>query len=603
MMTKLREMTFIFIWILVIAFVALMVFEWGMDFSGIRSRPNIVGEIDGNKITIQDFQQAVQNAYQQEKQQSGQEPDEEKLSELRDQVWNQFVQRILLSKEINKRKIRVTDNEVFQQITQNPQSLPPGISQNPQFMTDGKFDMAKYRQALDNPQVDWTPVEAYVREVLPFQKLQTIVTASVMVTEEEVKEEYISRNQKAKIDYLFIPTSAFAKDSIEVSDSEIKNYYDNHKDEFKIEEHRKLNYVLFSTNPSSEDTARTYQLAEDIKKDAEAGQDFSKLADEYSDDPSVTQNHGDLGYFEKGRMVPEFAEAAFSGKPGQIIGPVKTNYGLHIIKIIDRKEVNGEEQVHAAHILIKFTASPLTLEDAQERAKKFEDMAKDEGFQASADMMKYQIQQTPDMTDQEYMPGFGKMSSAMRWAFKADVNDVSTVYRSTSGYVIFELASIAKAGYRSFDEVENTCKNKVEQAKRTELARAYAQKFKEEVDQDVPFNKIAASDESKIVVSDSTTQFTMSQAIPKIGRAPEITAAAFTLEPGKVSPLLETSRGFYYIRVVERTPFDEQAFQQQYNTIRNRLLSQKSQRFFNEWFEELKKQANIEDNRDRFFAS
>ena len=197
MMTKLREMTFIFIWILVIAFVALMVFEWGMDFSGIRSRPNIVGEIDGNKITIQDFQQAVQNAYQQEKQQSGKEPDEEKLSELRDQVWDQFVQRILLSKEINKRKIRVTDNEVFQQITQNPQSLPPGISQNPNFMTDGKFDMAKYREALNNPQVDWTPVESYVREILPFQKLQTIVTASVMVTEEEVKEDYISKNQKA----------------------------------------------------------------------------------------------------------------------------------------------------------------------------------------------------------------------------------------------------------------------------------------------------------------------------------------------------------------------------------------------------------------------
>jgi parvulin-like peptidyl-prolyl isomerase len=217
--------------------------------------------------------------------------------------------------------------------------------------------------------------------------------------------------------------------------------------------------------------------------------------------------------------------------------------------------------------------------------------------------MKYQIQQTPDMTDQEYMPGFGKMSSAMRWAFKGKVNDFSTVYRSTRGYVIFELASIAEAGYRPFDEVQNICKNKVEQVKRTDLARAFAQKFKNEVNQNVLFNKIAASDESKIVVSDSTTQFTMSQAIPKIGRAPEITAAAFTLEPEKVSPLLETSRGFYYIKVVERPPFDEQAFQQQYNTIRNRLLSQKSQQFFNEWFEELKKKANIEDNRDRFFAS
>jgi peptidyl-prolyl cis-trans isomerase D len=603
MMTKLREMTFIFIWILVIAFVALMVFEWGMDFSGIRSRPNIVGEIDGNKITIQDFQQAVQNAYQQEKQQSGKEPDEEKLSELRDQVWDQFVQRILLSKEINKRKIRVTDNEVFQQITQNPQSLPPGISQNPNFMTDGKFDMAKYREALNNPQVDWTPVESYVREILPFQKLQTIVTASVMVTEEEVKEDYISKNQTAKIDYLYIPVSAFGQDSIQVSDSEVRKYYDEHKDEFKVEERRKLNYVLFSTNPSAEDTARTYQLAEDIKKDAEAGQDFSKLADEYSEDPSVTQNHGDLGYFEKGRMVPEFAEAAFSGKPGQIVGPVKTNYGLHIIKIIDRKKIDGEEQVHAAHILIKFSPSPLTLENAQDRAKNFEEMAKDEGFQASADRMKYQIQQTPEMTDQQYMPGFGKMSSAMRWTFNADVNDVSTVYHSTRGYVIFELANIAEAGYRPFDEVENICKNKVEQAKRTELARAYAQKFQDQVDQNVPFNKIAAGDETKIVVSDSTTQFNMSQAVPKIGRAPEITAAAFTLEPGKISPLLETNRGFYYIKVIERTPFDEQAFQQQYQTIRNRLLTQKSQRFFNEWFDELKKKADIEDNRDRFFAS
>jgi peptidyl-prolyl cis-trans isomerase D len=169
MMTKLREMTFIFIWILVIAFVGLMVFEWGMDISGLKGRSNIIGKINGNKITIQEFQQGVQNQYLQEKQTAGADLDENRLAQIRDEVWEQFIKRILFAKEINKRGITVTDGEIFTYITQNPQLLPPAISQNENFMTDGKFDMEKYQQALNNPQNDWTPVENYIREVMPFQ--------------------------------------------------------------------------------------------------------------------------------------------------------------------------------------------------------------------------------------------------------------------------------------------------------------------------------------------------------------------------------------------------------------------------------------------------
>lgn len=603
MMTKLREMTFIFIWILVIAFVALMVFEWGMDITGLKGRPNIVGKIDGNKITIQDFQKAVQNAYIQEKQSTGKDPDEARLTELRDQVWNQYIQRIILSKEIRKRNIRVTDSEIFLQITQNPQSLPPGISQNPNFMTDGKFDISKYQEALNNPQVDWSPVEEYVREVLPFQKLQTIITSSVMVTEEEIKDDYLSKNQTAKIQYLFVPVSSFAKDSVQVTDDEIEDYYHKNKEEFKVEEQRKLNYVLFSTDPSAEDTTKIEKLAQEIKADAEAGEDFAKLADEYSDDPSVTKNHGDLGYFEKGQMVPEFSEAAFSGKPGQIVGPIKTNYGLHIIKIHDHRKKDGKLQVHASHILFKFTASALTLEDAQEKAKNFSEAAKDDGFQLSADRARYQIQQTPDFAQKKYIPGFGQMSSASRWVFKADVNDVSTVFRSTRGYVVFELTGIKSAGYRPLKEVWDTCKNRVEQEKRKILAKNFATKLTSLVNQKIPFAQIAVMDTSKTVIYDSTTQFNMSQPVPKIGRAPEITAATFTLEPGKVSPLLDSHRGYFFVQVTERSPFNQEDFEKQRGEIRNRLLNQKTQRFYNQWYENLKKDTDIEDNRDMFFAS
>jgi len=402
---------------------------------------------------------------------------------------------------------------------------------------------------------------------------------------------------------LLIPVNAFAKDSVQATDKEMMDYYDKNRKDFKVEEKRKLDYVLFSTAPSAADSAKLYQLAEDVKKDAESGEDFAKLADEYSEDPSVRNNHGDLGYFEKGRMVKEFADAAFAGKPGEIIGPVKTQFGLHIIKIIDKKTEDGVEKVHAAHILFKFTASALTREQAKNGADDFDEMAKEKGFKIAADQLKTIVKQTPEFNQRSFIPGFGSMPSAVNWTFKAEKNEVSAVYNSTQGYVVFSVADIQPEGYQPFDEVKQTCKSKVEFEKRKVLAGDFAKKIQQEVDNQLPMEKIAQDDPTKTVMFDSTAEFTMSQTIPKVGRIPEITAAAFTLQPGVVSPMLDTDRGFYFIEVLNRTPFDEAAFNQQKEAIRTRLLNQKTQRFFTQWYENLKKKSNIVDNRDKFFTS
>lgn len=600
MMTKLREMTFIFIWILVIAFVGLMVFEWGMDFTGLKSRSNVVGKIDGRKITIQEFQKAVQNAYLQEKQRSGNEPDEEQMKQLRDQVWETYVQRVLFSKEIEKRDIQVSDREIFLNVTQNP---PEQIRQNPNFQTDNQFDMQKYQQALQNPEVDLLPLENYYRDILPFQKLQNLITSSVMVTEAEVKSEFIQKNQKARIKYLYVPVSAFSQDSVEVKDSEIKAYYSENKEDFKVEEKRKLNYVLFSTDPTADDSAKVYDLASELKKEADSGVDFAQLADETSEDPSVKQNHGDLGWFERDRMVKEFSEAVFNAQPGDIIGPVKTQFGLHIIKVHDIKVEDGTDKAHASHILLKFTPGAQTLEEAQDNANLFREDAQDEGFTIAADRMKLEVKQTPEFGKRNFIPGFGQMPSAVDWTFESDRADISRVYRTAKGYVVFELAAISPEGYRPFEEVRQLCKNRVEFQKRKELAHQFARQVQEKINKNISFQQIVSRDTSNTVLYDTTSDFTMSQSIPKVGKLPEVTAAAFTLEPGKISPMIDTQRGYYFIEVLERTPFDKQAYQAQRNSIRQRLLSQKKQKVFNEWYENLKKKADIEDNRDRFFAS
>ena len=517
MMTKMREMTFVFIWILVIAFVGLMVLEWGMDITGLKSQSNIVGKINGTKITIQEFQEAVQNYYLQERERTGQEPDEAQLTQIRDQVWDQYIQRVLFSREIEKRNIKVTDQEVFQMISENPQGLPPAISENPNFLTDGHFDMAKYRQALENPQIDWSPIENYVREVLPFQKLQNIITASVMVTEQEVRDDYVDKNQNASIIYLSVPVSAFAQDSVQTGEKEIKDFYDAHKEEYKIEERRKVNYVQFFSTPSAADSQKVYDLALELKAEATAGTDFAQLADEYSEDPSAKTNHGDLGYFEREGWVKEFSDAAFTGKPGEIVGPVKTTFGLHLIKIQDRKTEGGIEKVSASHILLKYTASAATVETAQDLASNFSETAQEDGFKITADQYRYEVKQTAEFMNRNYIPGLGQMPAATAWVFNAGKEDVSRVFRTTQGYVVLELAEILPAGYRSLEEVKDLCKNRVEQQKRKEIARVYTQGVQEKLNRGESFQGIVAADLSRKVLLDSTAQFTKSQNIPKIG--------------------------------------------------------------------------------------
>ncbi|MFQ5584860.1 MAG: peptidylprolyl isomerase, partial [Calditrichia bacterium] len=344
MMTKMREMTVVGLWILVIAFLAMMVLEWGADIGRGGGRSNVVGEVDGVKIKIDDFEAEVEGAREAEVSKSGKSPDYERIKQIRDEVWERTVQRILLSKELKKYNIQVTDREVAEFIYNNPL---PFLQQNEAFQTNGKFDLEKYHDAVlnpPNPQA-WLPIENYVKENLPYQKLQQYISSAAVVTEEELLYEYKRRYMEAQLEYIYIPVSAFTVDSLEMSEDEIKNYYDENKEDFKVEEKRKLNYVLFSTAPTAKDSSHTYELAQEVLGEAKKGADFAKLADEYSEDPSVQQNHGDLGYFEKSAMVAEFSEAAFSTPVGQITGPVKTRFGLHIIKVIDKKTEDGKEKV------------------------------------------------------------------------------------------------------------------------------------------------------------------------------------------------------------------------------------------------------------------
>jgi parvulin-like peptidyl-prolyl isomerase len=602
-MGKIRDWTKWILYVLIVAFVGLMVVEWGADYSGISRRSQfILGEVNGQEITLDQFNQAFRFARYNEEQRTGKNLSEEQIDQLREQVWEEIVQRILLQKEIEKLDVQVTGEDVTSYVRG---VLYQQYREDPNFLTDGQFDQAKFDQILadESNRSQLLMMEAQARENLPYTKLLSIIGSSVIVTEEEIRAEYMQQNVKAKIEYLAVLVGAFRDIEREFTDEEVLDYYNNNQEDFQTQEARQLNYVYFSTIPTAEDTARIYQRAEEIKAEALEGKDFAVLADAESADPSVTNNHGDLGYFERKDMVPAFSDAAFAANPGDIVGPVKSQFGLHIIKVQDKKTENSVEKVHASHILLQFEASYNTMEEARRKSELFVEMVQEVGFSISADTLGEEIRQTPEFNDNKFgqIPGIGKLQSALKWAFNSEKGGVSDVYYTPEGNYVFQLSSSNPAGYRPVEEVKDICKNRLEIQKRKELAKAYAEQIMPKVEQNGNFRELARTDSSNIPEADSTDYFPMNIFIPKIGRAPAITANAFNLPLNETSKMLETDRGFYFIRVTDRTPFNEEDYTAQRVSIRNRLMQQKSRNVFNQWYEKLKENADIVDNRYRFF--
>lgn len=135
---------------------------------------------------------------------------------------------------------------------------------------------------------------------------------------------------------------AIDADNMKISDAEIKKYYNSHKDEFMEKESVKAQHILVKVDKDGDKAAwaAAEKKAAMIRGKAVKGGDFSALAKEYSDDPGSKGNGGDLGFFTRGRMVPEFEKAAFSLKKGEISQPVKTAFGYHIIKVEDKKQAH-----------------------------------------------------------------------------------------------------------------------------------------------------------------------------------------------------------------------------------------------------------------------
>jgi parvulin-like peptidyl-prolyl isomerase len=694
MMAKMRSLAPAFILTVGGLFVLFMVISDSNVLEALGGgRTNTIGSVNGEDISYQEYQQALDQQIENQKNQTGQDPDETQTEQIREQVWDAIVTQKVFAQLIEKYGITVTDQEVKDAILgENP---PDFLKQN--FIDSlGNFNRQLYEQAIFDPQNKAALIQAedFVRQSKLTQKLQSMILASVNVGEDEVKKRFIEQNTNIEADYILLDINKIKDADVKVTDEDLKAYYEKNLNTYKVPPQRKIKFVLFKNVASAEDSQMVYknllnvkntitsgdtasfsqlvgiysetpyskdtlavnmltgEVVSAFKKAANgdvvgpfatpqgyvlfkyfgsvptadisvrashilinqygsdennlieankiyqrltAGESFEKLAVEFSKDPGSGSKGGDLGYFGKGMMVKEFEDACFSGSVGVVQKPVKSNYGYHIIKVTDR----ADKKFVVERIVNQVTQSASSRDRNFNAAGDFSYLAKKNDFEAEAKLLNYNVQETPQFTEQAVsIPTLGTNKRLVKFAFENSVNTVSDVYKVANGYVVAKISEVSNEKFRPFDELKEQIRPAVIREKKFEVLKKIASDVHNKIGGDL--TKAAAIDSNYKV--QQTGSFTPQGTIPAIGRDYAFMNSALKLKLNSVSEPIKGTRGYYILKVTKRSDFNQELYNTQSPTLRSTMLQEKRGRFLNQWVSEIKENAEIVDNRYLFFG-
>ena len=605
MMTLLRQKTVFVLWFVIFAFIGLIVVEWGADYSGpsTNSAGDAVGVINGETISLQDFQDALRRI-------ARQVPQEQRADQalLVSQVWDYYVREIILTQEYERLGFEVTDGEIAFYTRNKP---PQAVREFEVFQTDGAFDMDKYVQFIGNPAnlsdpnnqaiVLW--IESTIERQLLDYRLQRMLRGTAQVSPNEARQYFAEANEKVRLEYAFAPSDA-ADGEIEVADEDLAAYYQEHVADYEHPDQVKLEYVRFPKEPSAADSLETKKEIARLHQEIEAGEDFAELAGVVSDDEGSAARGGDLGFFGRGQMVAPFEDAAFALAPGELSEPVQTRYGWHLIKVEERLEENGEEKVHARHILLRYQPSRTTEDSLRSRAEAFQEQAAAEGF--AAELAASGIEATPTnfLRKSQAVPGISANTTwLVNWFFEQEPGAVSQVIEDDAGLWVAHLVAKRPEGAAPLDELKDQLESLVRARKKAARAAARLEAVRREVESGAALAQAAQNAGLELHTPEA---FARNESVEGLGRANAVIGAAFRMEEGQLSEVIEVTeggkRGAYLLKLLEKTPVDEEQFSVQREQVVAQLQAQRGQEAVQNWFAHLYETAEIEDNRHRFFT-
>lgn len=593
MMRQMREATKPIMLFTALAFVALMVFQWGMDISG-RSSGGYgeIGSVNGDAVTYDAYMAAYRNLYDRVQQSQIEPVTSQQNSEIEDAAFDEVVDQLLITQELRRRGITVTDEE----IRQAAQYSPPA-ELRPQFTDpDGRFDVQSYQAFLASlPQDQLLLLEAYYRDVIPRGKLLRQVSTGVYLSDGALFQQWKDQNESVEIRYVPIdPASRYDDADFPVGASEIEAYYEANQDEFQVPARATVKAVVLNKAPTPADTAAALDRANAIRQELQDGADFAEVARRESSDSVSARAGGDLGTFPKGRMTPVFDSAVFAARIGRVTQPVETGFGFHIIEVTQRW---AADSVAARHILIPIVRT----DDSEIRLLTRADSLEDLGAETSLDQAAEQLGLTTTTVEITsafpFLAGAGQIGEGADWAFEdAEPGDVSPVFENQQALYSLELITGEPAGVLPLDQASASIEETLRLEKKIAQAEQEGQQVADRVHAGEALPNVAADLGLEVR---NAGPFTRSDFVPGIGRQNAAIGTAFALAPGEVSDAVATTSNVFVIEQLNRTLADSTNWVDQRRELRANAVAAVQQQRLQQWIQALRDAADIVDRRDQ----
>jgi len=586
-----------------------------------------IAKVEGHEITAGEFRRTYQAQLQAYRSAYGANMNDQLLKQLgiEQQILQQMVDERAALAEAERLGITVSDEEVRQRIF-----AMPAFQENGGFIGEQRYQQLLRMQ---RPPMMPSEFETNVRRGLTVEKLRSSVTDWLSVPDKELEETYRRRNDKIKLAVVTFNADSF-RGQATASDAEVTSYFDGHKDDFKIPEKRKIRYVLLDieairakvTVPQA-DIEKAYNSnieqyttpeqvrashillktegktdadvkakAEAILKQAKAGADFADLAKKNSEDESNAKNGGDLDYFGRGRMVPEFDQAVFAMQPGQISDLVKTQYGYHIIKLVDKKSAATRTLAEVRQQLTDQLAYERAQAQAAVLAEKLEkQVSKPADLDKVAKAEGLTVQESGFFAREEPILGLGPAPEATNKAFDMKQGDVAGPLRASRGFVFETLVAKQDPYVPKLDEVKDRVRDEVLKQKARDLSTQKAAELAAKLKAAPDFEKAAkaAGFEAK------TTELIARDApIPDLGAAPAVEDAAFKLPVGAVSTAIATDNGTAVVKVLDKKEVTADEWSTAKDRFRDEQIAERRNRFFSAYMVKAKQKMKIDVNRE-----
>lgn len=620
-------------WLIKVAlFLIVLVFIFWGGYSYKSHQESQMARVGERYLSINEYHQQYEQLLEMYRRQMGGAFSEEMVRNmnLKKQAMNLLIDRTLIAGAAQELGLTATPQEIQQMVLRYPA-----------FQSDGQFDQKRYQFLLRQNRMSPETFEQQLGQDLSVQKVEAFIKRRAMVTEAEVQADFRFNYTLLEVAYaLFDPKSFEAQVTLDAK--ALADFYQQQQERYKEPEKRQISYVLASQDayraeakvPESqireeyEDRAADYHQeqqvrarhilfgvkedaqeaeiagiraeAEKVLAEAKSGKDFSELARKYSTDPSAQENGGDLGFFTRDRMVPEFSEAAFSLAPGELSELVRTPYGFHIIRV---EEIQPEKHVPFEEVRGKIEAR-LQGERARDIAhRKVRDLA--DAAYAQKDISKAAQTMNPPMTvvstwisPKESIPEVGGVPTpSLNKLLALPEKGLSELIEVPRGFLLAQVEAIQPPKEIPFENV----KDRVEKDYRQEQARMLAQKNAAELLAKARELKSleAAGKAAKVEVKRSGW-FSRQEADKEVpGLQGDALNAVFELQeaqPFLEAPLMLGNRYAVFQLLGRRLP--EDLLEKERSTIITRLAQQKQDLVWQTWLDQTRKNTRIETYRE-----